>query len=262
MREDEQATFWAQRSHAELAELAAELHRQRNVALKASLEKQIFIARKSYADIFIHGKGVEIGAGSRPWPIPAEANCHYGDVLNEEDLKKYHSSTDVVAGARLNAQTMEGIPPDSLDFVISAHVLEHLHDPLGALKRQLECLKRGGILLFAVPDKRHTWDKDRPITTLAHLEADFLDGGVSTLLDAYVEHLTYVHPVLAGVTLSPEQISDQAQAAMEQLQDIHFHTWTTETLGVMLQRLGRAQLIKLYGPTLNVNENIAVIRKI
>ena len=114
----------------------------------------------------------------------------------------------------------------------------------------------------AVPDKRHTWDKDRPVTTLAHLEADFLDGGASTLLDAYIEHLTYVHPLLDGVTLSAEQISDQARAAMEQLQDIHFHTWTTETLAMMLQRLGKIQLVKLYGPTHNVNENIAVIRKV
>jgi SAM-dependent methyltransferase len=262
MNIDEESTFWAKRSHAELAELVAELHRQRNIAHKASLEKQVFIARKSYADIFIYGKGVELGAGSRPWPIPAEASCHYGDVLDEEELKTYHGSTDVVSGARLNAQTMEGIPRDSLDFVISAHVLEHLHDPLGALTRQLECLKRGGILLFAVPDKRHTWDKDRPVTSLKHFEADFLDGGASTLLDAYVEHLTYVHPLLAGVTLSPQQISEQARAAMEQLQDIHFHTWTTETLGMMLQRLGRIQLVRLYGPRLNVNENIAVIRKL
>jgi SAM-dependent methyltransferase len=262
MREDEQVAFWAQQSHTELAGLVAELHRQRNNAHGESLQNQIFIARKSYADIFIYGKGVEIGAGSRPWPIPAAARCHYGDVLDEEELKTYHGSTDVVAGARLNAQTMEGIPQDSLDFVISAHVLEHLHNPLGALIRQLQCLKRGGVLLFAVPDKRHTWDKDRPVTTLEHLEADCLDDGASTLLEAYVEHLTYVHPLLTGVTLSPEQISTQARGDMERLHEIHFHTWTTESLNMMLQQLGRAQRAIIYGPTLVVNENIAVIRKL
>ena len=50
MNKDQESAFWAERSHAELAALVAELQRQRNIAHKASLEKQ-----------------VEIGAGSRPW---------------------------------------------------------------------------------------------------------------------------------------------------------------------------------------------------
>ena len=45
----------------------------------------------------------------------------------------------------IDAQTFDGIDNDSLDFVISAHVIEHLRDPIGSIVNAIRVLKAGGI---------------------------------------------------------------------------------------------------------------------
>ncbi|MFA5871109.1 MAG: hypothetical protein WC858_00130 [Parcubacteria group bacterium] len=39
----------------------------------------------------------------------------------------------------------------------------------------LRAIKAGGVVYLAVPDKRYTFDVDRPVTNFRHLENDFLN---------------------------------------------------------------------------------------
>src|SRR5436189_131003 len=80
------------------------------------------------------------------------------------------------------------IDNDSLDFVISAHVIEHLRDPISSVVNAIRVLKVGGIHVLVVPDMRYTFDRNRPETTVEHVLTDFADGGVSTCRNAYEEH--------------------------------------------------------------------------
>lgn len=43
-------------------------------------------------------------------------------------------------------------PESSFDIVYSKSVLEHFHDGLGVISRQISCLKPGGLLLVLTPD--------------------------------------------------------------------------------------------------------------
>ena len=52
--------------------------------------------------------------------------------------------------------------------MIANHFLEHCQNPFGA-PEYLARAGAGGILYIAVPDKRFTFDKDRPVTTIEHL---------------------------------------------------------------------------------------------
>ena len=52
-----------------------------------------------------------------------------------------------------NAQTLEGIEDNSLDFLHSSHCLEHLEDPKAGLSNWFRVVKPGGHLIITVPDE-------------------------------------------------------------------------------------------------------------
>ncbi|WP_332773694.1 class I SAM-dependent methyltransferase [Phenylobacterium sp.] len=52
-----------------------------------------------------------------------------------------------------DAQFLEGVEKDSLDFVHSSHCLEHLVDPRAGLAAWFGAIKPGGFLIVTVPDE-------------------------------------------------------------------------------------------------------------
>ena len=60
------------------------------------------------------------------------------------------------------------------DYVIASHVVEHAPDVLGWFNMVLGLLRRDGVLVLAIPDRRYTFDYFRPESTLGDvLEAYF-----------------------------------------------------------------------------------------
>ena len=75
-----------------------------------------------------------------------------------------------------DGERLETIGDLTQDFVIANHFIEHSQNPIGAIENMLRVLKHGGILYLAVPDKRYTFDIDRPVTTIEHLLQDYEQG--------------------------------------------------------------------------------------
>jgi SAM-dependent methyltransferase len=78
-------------------------------------------------------------------------------------------------GGRLwlrDASTLEELPSESYDAVLSSHVLEHIANPLGALEEWIRVLRPGGTFLIVVPHKEGCADHRRPTTTLEHMIED------------------------------------------------------------------------------------------
>ncbi|HEY3990193.1 MAG TPA: methyltransferase domain-containing protein [Acidobacteriaceae bacterium] len=85
-----------------------------------------------------------------------------------------------------NATDLGSIANGSYDFLLASHILEHVANPLRALLEFHRVLKPEGSLLAVVPNRLHTFDHRRPVTTFAHLEADLAadtDEGDMTHLD-------------------------------------------------------------------------------
>ena len=68
--------------------------------------------------------------------------------------------------------TLDKVPANTYDFLLSCHSLEHIANPLKALKRWNAVLKTGGTFCLIVPNKEHTFDKNRPYTQFEHLLND------------------------------------------------------------------------------------------
>jgi SAM-dependent methyltransferase len=225
---------------------------------------EVLKARSEIGLAFLKGRGVEVGPGDRPFPIPPAAHTAYGDIRKHEALADYFRTTDVTPVQDIDAQTFAGIDNDSLDFVISAHVIEHLRNPIGSIVNAIRILKVGGIHILVVPDMRYTFDRNRPETTVDHVLTDFADGGASTLRDSYEEHLRYVHPYLTGETYPEADIQRYADENVKNWRafDCHFHAWSQDGFEKLLSAAKEFAPFKVEATVFVVNENIFVLRKL
>jgi SAM-dependent methyltransferase len=115
-------------------------------------------------------KGIEIGGSAHNAFGLDTINVDYTDdmttvfKLEEVKLCGEAMSVDVVArGDKLP------FPDKSFDFVLSSHVIEHIFDPIGALREWSRVARK--YVYTVVPHPDRTFDKGRPITTLDELRA-------------------------------------------------------------------------------------------
>lgn len=60
----------------------------------------------------------------------------------------------------------------SYDFVLSCHNLEHIANPVKALREWMRVIKPGGCIVLVLPDYRHTFDHQRAVTPVEHMLSD------------------------------------------------------------------------------------------
>lgn len=102
-------------------------------------------ARRRYFDGAFHaryfvGHGVDIGGGPDP----------LGQYCGIFPLMLSVRTWDIADG---DAQYMASVADESFDFVHSSHCLEHMRDPLEAMRSWLRILKPGGHCIVTVPDE-------------------------------------------------------------------------------------------------------------
>ena len=70
---------------------------------------------------------------------------------------------------------------ERFNYIVAAHVIEHVTDIVALLDTAQRLLEPGGQLSLIVPDKRYCFDRMRPVTTVgqvveAHLDPDLFHG--------------------------------------------------------------------------------------
>jgi SAM-dependent methyltransferase len=173
---------------------------------------------------YLQGQGIEIGAGSDPFPLPARVKVQYADCITPDDLLKIYPgyygirfvTVDIVAPAH-----QLPCSDNSLDFIINAHVIEHLTDPLGAVAEWGRVLKPKGILYSVIPDKTYTYDQRRPCTPLEHLILDYEQPDEQRDREHIQEYIRLVEK-----TTVPSQIEARAAQLLSSRDPmIHYHVW-------------------------------------
>lgn len=143
----------------------------------------------TYQDRFIGKSGIEIGGPSQAfsrrgvfpvYPMVGNLdNCNFSASTVWEGIlqqgKTFVFDPAKPAGQQYLAETtaLSELPSGAYDFVLSSHMLEHTANPILALLEWKRLLADGGTLVLLLPDRRHTFDHRRPVTTLSHLIADF-----------------------------------------------------------------------------------------
>ncbi len=139
----------------------------------------------------------------------------------------------------LEGGDLGALPAGSYDAVLSSHVVEHLADPIGALRGWVRIVRPGGHLLLVVPHKEGSFDHRRPTTTLAHLREDAERGTGE-------DDATHVAEALALHDLSrdlPEMTHERRRVELAdnlRTRLLHHHVFTTRTVLELLDELGLA----------------------
>lgn len=115
-------------------------------------------------------RGLEIGGGAQnPFGLKT-LNVDYTDDYTtkfkkqEVSLCGEYMKVDIVASG-------DDLPfkDNTVDFVISSHVIEHFYDPVKAVEEWLRVVKPGGYVFIIAPHKDRTPDKSKPRTRLAEI---------------------------------------------------------------------------------------------
>jgi SAM-dependent methyltransferase len=138
----------------------------------------------------------------------------------------------------LAASSLDAFGSATMDFIVASHVIEHVPNPLGLLEGIHRVLRPGAVVVLLVPDRRHTFDRGRPPTSLEHVVADY-DNGETEVTDAHVaESIAHLQDVEAM-----SENERQRAFAEQRARSLHVHCWTpmefNELLAYAIERLGQ-----------------------
>jgi SAM-dependent methyltransferase len=218
--------------------------------------------RRRLSNRYLRGSGLEIGALHRPLCVPPGARVRYVDRMDCAGLREHYPElvkeelveVDIID----DGETLGTQPNASLDFVIANHFIEHTQDPLGTLSNHLRVLRPGGILYLAVPDRRRTFDVDRPPTPLEHIVRDHREGPAWSRPLHQEEWARLVDRVPAAEVPARMRVLEQSDYS------IHFHVWTPSEFTALLEHAQREQQLPFAIQDLqgNGHEFIAILRRV
>ena len=184
-------------------------------------------ARREFAERFLAGEGLEIGALHQPLATPDHARVRYVDRMPVDELRAEYpeladwdlTPVDLIDDGELLAT----IPEASQDFIVANHFLEHCEDPIGTIGTHLGKLRPGGVLFYAVPDKRFTFDYHRELTPLEHMIADHEEGPERSRAEHYEQ---WSNRMVVEDGVSEDDASAHARELEAAKYSIHMHVWT------------------------------------
>jgi GT2 family glycosyltransferase/SAM-dependent methyltransferase len=119
----------------------------------------------------LSGNGIEVGAFEHPAKLSKNCSVSYCDAITTDQAReifpeiKHEDLNEVDHVIDLDKSGLETFGDESKDFIIINHVLEHLLFPDLAISECHRVLKLQGFLILAIPDKFHTFDLERSITS-------------------------------------------------------------------------------------------------
>ena len=202
-------------------------------------------SRDKCRELVKNGTGLEIGGPSSifawggllpVYPVAQRIdNINFASRTIWEDGTKAGDAFQFHAGKAPGQRSIgEGtdlreIPSGKYDFVLSSHMLEHTANPLRALTEWKRVLRPDGTLVLVIPARDGAFDHRRPITTMAHLAADFAANRGE-------DDLTHLAEVLELHDLAKDPGAGDAQAFREraerngEFRSLHHHVFDTRLI--------------------------------
>jgi len=203
--------------------------------------------------------GLEIGGPSTAFSDTGEIRV-YGAIAGLDNC--VFSAETVWEGKRAEGQTysfhprkpngfnfireatnLVGIPDSRYDFILSSHNLEHVSNPVKALKEWTRVVKPGGAIIVLLPNYRRTFDHRRKPTRVAHMLEDYrqdIDETDLTHLDEILELHDLSRDLAAG---SKDQFRERSLRNFEN-RCLHHHVFSKrnsrdlfKSVGLLVERI-------------------------
>ncbi len=152
----------------------------------------------------------------------------------------------------------------SLDYVIASHVLEHVANPIAALAEWYRVLRPGGIIYLVVPNRRVTWDRNRALTTVEHMQEDFVaqtTAADATHIDDFVNDVVWSEwcPSIPADDVPAKKVEIaqilHASVARGESINLHFHTFEAANVRGLIEGLTTWPTLRFKWDLLDLAEN-------
>lgn len=203
--------------------------------------------------LFLDKIGLEIGGPTRLFkggnlvPVYPDAaridNCNFsaqtlweGSIV-EGATFRYHEQHEPGVQYVAEATDLSMIADNTYDFVLSSHVVEHTANPIQAMSEWKRVLKDQGTLVLIAPHLEGTFDRNRPVTTLAHMIEDFEQKTPET-------DTTHLPEILALHDMSRDPAAGSRAAFEERcannlaFRGMHHHVFDTALLIELVDHMG------------------------
>jgi SAM-dependent methyltransferase len=137
----------------------------------------------------------------------------------------------------LEASDLKGIEDSSYDFVMSSHVIEHLANPIKALKEWNRVIKPGGLIILIAPHKDGTFDHRRPVTTIEHLVQDY-EQDIDESDKTHFQEVLDLHDLERDGYLSSHSALQEVVNSNHRNRGVHHHVFDTQLAVDMVVRAG------------------------
>lgn len=206
--------------------------------------------------------GLEVAGLHNPWP-PLQSTAIQLDLITTSQLRaQYPEMADrqfVDVQILDNGNYLKSIADNSMDFLFSSHVLEHMENVIAAVVNWLRVVRPGKHVLMAIPQKNNFIDKDRTPTEFSHLWYEWQVGHIAQAITLPVHYEEYFRTVdhLAG-----EELKARVATALKDKPHIHFHCWEMGDIRALFLelelRLGGFQMVEFIPAG---HEALVVLRK-
>ncbi len=210
---------------------------------------------------FLKGRGVEVGPGLSPHVLPSMADVQYVEEKHPSEWQATYAggsatldrlTPEIIERYTVgSAVTLDGWADDSLDFIFSNHVFEHLPNPLQVLENWWKRLKPNGVILGATPDARGCFDLRQPLSTAEQFKDDYARGGFEITDRQYENWCRYTNP------------DHKPEALKARKYSVHVHYYTPSVFRQLVDLLNdRACPCDLFLETIPNNKDFGfIIRK-
>lgn len=131
------------------------------------------------------------------------------------------------------ASELENVKNNSYEFLLSCHSLEHVANPLKALKRWNEVLKVRAKIVLVLPDKEYTFDVRRPYTTIEHLLEDY-ENKIAENDSTHFDEVIKLHESTRDPNPQTPQEFEARVRNNYAIRSVHHHVFSLDLLEKML----------------------------
>jgi len=195
--------------------------------------------------------GLEIGGPSlvfRDWyaPLPIYKavasldNCVFSrKTVWNSHLDSYAFRSDKAPGRTIfcDGSDLSVLADDSYDFILSCHNLEHIANPVKALREWQRIARPGGGLILVLPNYAKTFDHRRKPTTVSHMLDDWNQ-------DTREDDLTHLPEILQLHYLSRDLLAGTKEEFRQRSFDnftnryLHHHVFNEANSTELLSQIG------------------------
>lgn len=197
-----------------------------------------------------HLSGLEIGPLDKPLVRRKESDIHYLDRFDLDHLRNTCAGNPnrdenklVALDYVLEDRTIAEAVDRRFDYIVACHIIEHVPNMLGWLRELADVLNPEGAFFLVVPDRRYTFDLERPLTTIGELiendAADRKRPSIRAVFDQrYYHRNVSAHHLWKNYekergrskkTFTAEQAMSLAKEARKRYVDVHCNVFDSDT---------------------------------